>query len=132
MQIRGTDFVMFFVSDLRRATAFYRDVLGLRSEVYSEAHRWAEFDCGNITLSLMADAVPAGTKAGGRIAFAVADIFVVYTELQGRGIETIGAPVDHGCCRHLEVHDPDGNTIFLHQRADGSFGQSVAAPGPAP
>ena len=28
MHIRGTDFVMFLVSDLPRAVGFYRDVLG--------------------------------------------------------------------------------------------------------
>ncbi|MGA2281362.1 MAG: VOC family protein, partial [Verrucomicrobiota bacterium] len=36
MKIRGTDFVMYPVSDLARAAKFYREVLGLPQEVYSE------------------------------------------------------------------------------------------------
>ena len=35
MKIRGTDFVMYLVSDLARAASFYRDILGLSQEVYS-------------------------------------------------------------------------------------------------
>jgi hypothetical protein len=52
MKIRGTDFVMFQVSDLARAAAFYRETLVLPQEIYSEEYRWAEFNCGNVTLAL--------------------------------------------------------------------------------
>jgi Glyoxalase/Bleomycin resistance protein/Dioxygenase superfamily len=52
MKIRGTDFVMFPVSDLARAAKFYREVLGLPQEIYSEEWQWAEFNCGNVILSL--------------------------------------------------------------------------------
>ena len=52
MKIRGTDFVVYQVSDLARAAAFYRETLGLPQEVFSEDDQWAEFNCGNVTLSL--------------------------------------------------------------------------------
>ena len=52
MNIRGTDFVIYPVSDLGRAATFYRDVLGLPQEVYNEEWRWAEFNCGNTTLAI--------------------------------------------------------------------------------
>ena len=124
MQIRGTDFVMFQVSDLARAAAFYRDVLGLRQEIFSEEYQWAEFDAGNVTLSLHGKAKPAGAAAGGRIAFAVTDIHAAHEELQAKAVRIRTPPFDHSCCWHLELEDPDGNVVILHQRADGTFGQN--------
>lgn len=127
MEIRGTDFVLFLVSDLLKAVAFYRDTLGLPCEIVSEEYQWAEFDCGNVTLSLKGKSLPAGALAGGRIALAVADIFATYEELKAQGFLLESPPADHGCCRHLDLHDPDGNLVILHQRADGTVGQGKVA-----
>ena len=124
MNIRGTDFVMFLVSDLGRAAAFYRDILELPCEIYSEEYQWAEFDCGNVTLSLKGNSVPKGDKAGGRIALAVSDVFKAKEELEQKGIAIEQEPVDHGVCWHLEVLDPDGNHVILHKRRDGTYGQN--------
>ena len=44
MKTRGVDFVMYQVSDLARAASFYRQVLGLPQEVYSDEGQWAELD----------------------------------------------------------------------------------------
>jgi predicted enzyme related to lactoylglutathione lyase len=124
MHIRGTDFVMFQVSDLTRAVGFYREVLSLRCEIESAEYQWAEFDCGNVTLSLKGSAVADGTKTGGRIALAVDNVRKAYEELKQRGIQVEGAPVDSGFCVAIEIYDPDGNLVILHQRADGSYGQN--------
>lgn len=124
MKIRGTDFVLFHVSDLPRAVKFYRDVLGLKQEVLSEEYQWAEFNCGNLTLALKASAKPAELAAGARLAFAVEDISAAHEELKKRGARILLPPQDHGCCRHLEIVDPDGHVVILHRRADGTCGQS--------
>jgi catechol 2,3-dioxygenase-like lactoylglutathione lyase family enzyme len=124
MHIRGTDFVMFQVSDLARAAEFYRDVLGLHCEIESTEYQWAEFDCGNVTLSLKGSAVANGTKAGGQIALAVDNVYKAYEELRQLAIRVERAPVDSGFCTAIEVRDPDGNLVILHQRADGSYGQN--------
>jgi len=122
MKIRGTDFVMFQVTDLVRASRFYRETLGLTQEVYSEEPAWAEFNCGNVTLALNGGAeLPAGTAAG-RIALAVEDVQAAYAELKSKGVRMGGEPVDYGVCRAVQVPDPDGNTVILHRRADGTFG----------
>lgn len=123
MRIRGTDFVMFHVSDLGRAVAFYRDVLGLRPELVSEEYQWAELDAGNVTLALRAveSVIESGTAA--RLALAVEDIDAAYAELQARHADLIGPVHDHGVCRVFELRDPDGNVLLLHRRADGTFGQ---------
>jgi catechol 2,3-dioxygenase-like lactoylglutathione lyase family enzyme len=125
MQILASDFVMFLVSDLSRAVAFYRDALGIRCELESLEYQWAEFDCGNVTLSLKGRALTDGTRGGGRIALAVDDIAAAYEELKRKGVHLESAPIDNGCCWHLEVRDPDGNLVILHKRTDGTHGQNV-------
>jgi predicted enzyme related to lactoylglutathione lyase len=125
MQIRATDFVMFQVSDLARAAAFYRDVLGLRQEIYSDEYHWAEFDGGNVTLSLHGNSKAPEVHAEGRIAFAVADIQAVHEELKAKAVPILSPPFNHTCCWHLELEDPDGNRVILHQRADGTCGQEM-------
>jgi predicted enzyme related to lactoylglutathione lyase len=125
MKIRGTDFVMYQVSDLATAARFYRDTLGLPQEIYSEEERWAEFNCGNVTLALHGGRQPAAASPGARVALAVDDIHAAYTELKRRGARVLGEPADHQVCWHVDVLDPDGNLIILHQRSDGTFAQNT-------
>ena len=124
MKIRGTDFVMYQVSDLARASAFYRDVLCLPQEVYSEEWQWAEFNCGNVMLALHGGVKLPEQIAGGRLALAVEDVHAACAELNAKGVRVVGEPMDYSVCCAVEVLDPDGNTVILHKRADGTFGQS--------
>jgi catechol 2,3-dioxygenase-like lactoylglutathione lyase family enzyme len=98
MKIRGADFVMYLVSDLARAASFYRDVLGLPQEAYSEEGKWAEFDCGNITLALKAGEKLPEVITGGRIALAVDDIHVAHEEMKKRGVRIVSEPHDYSVC----------------------------------
>lgn len=123
MKIRGTDFVVYQVSDLAIAVAFYRDVLGLRMELCNGESDWAEFDCGNVTLALHGGHESVEPGAGVRMALAVDDIDVAYTELVESGARVVHRPQDYGVCRAFEVLDPDGNVILIHRRADDTFGQ---------
>ncbi|HZP61454.1 MAG TPA: VOC family protein [Opitutaceae bacterium] len=116
---------MFLVSDLARSVEFYRDTLGLKCEIYSAEYQWAEFDCGNVTLSLKGNAIAKGERVGGRIALAVGDVRSAYEELRRRGVHIEAEPVDSGFCVACELHDPDGNLVILHQRSDGSYGQNA-------
>jgi len=122
MHLRGVDFVLFAVSDLGRAVHFYRETLGLRCTLESAEYQWAEFDCGNVTLALQGAALPAGERAGGRLALAVAEVAGAHAELTARGVPVDGPPVDSGYCTAFAAFDPDGNRLILHRRADGSSG----------
>jgi len=122
MKIRGTDFVRYPVSDLARAASFYRDVLGLPQEVYSEEWQWAEFNCGNVTLALKGGEKLPDPVPGGRIALAVDDVQAAHEELKKRGVRVLTEPHDYSVCCAMEILDPDGNTVILHRRADGSVG----------
>lgn len=121
MKIRGTDFVMFQVADMPKAVRFYGETLGLPQEVDTES--FAEFNCGNVTLSLLSGIEIPGGRAGGNIAFAVEDVQAAYEELKANGAALEGEPVDYGCCKAVTVQDPDGNVVILHRRADGTVGQ---------
>ncbi|MDI1335679.1 MAG: VOC family protein [Lacunisphaera sp.] len=123
MKIRGTDFVLYHVSDLSRAVKFYRDVLGLKQEILSEEYQWAEFNCGNLTLALKGGAKAGEIPAGARLALAVGDITAAHAELQAKGVSMAAPPQSHGNCQHLEVSDPDGHVVILHRRDDGTCGQ---------
>ena len=101
MKIRGTDFIMFHVSDLGAAARFYRDDLGLKQEVYSEQYQWAEFDCGNVTLALKGGTAPSAILAGSRLARAVDDVSAAHAELTAKGARLAGPPQDHGCSPSL-------------------------------
>ena len=126
MKIRGVDFVMFPVSDLARAARFYRETLGLPQEVYSEEWQWAEFDCGNLTLSLKGASAPGETGTAGRLALAVGDIQTACQEIERSGAHIVSGPTNNEVCWSLEILDPDGNRLILHQRADRTVGREPA------
>lgn len=149
MKIRGVDFVMYRVSDLARAVEFYRDALGLQLEMHSPEYQWAEFDCGNVTLSLhgsqldtaagAGDPGPASSKAapapathGARITLAVDDIDAAFAEMGARGVRVSQPLQDFGVCRAFEILDPDGNPLLLHRRRDGTFGREIPLPHAGP
>ncbi|HEY8995137.1 MAG TPA: VOC family protein [Lacunisphaera sp.] len=123
MKIRATDFVALPVSDLIAAARFYREVLGLRQELLSEQHQWAEFDAGNVTLGLHGGQTRPAPGVGARVALAVEDIQAAHRELIAAGLRLGGPLQDWGVCQSLEVFDPDGNAFLLHHRADGTFGR---------
>jgi len=59
MEVRGVDFVLFLVRNLERSMQFYQDFLGLELAFYKEEWQWAEFNAGNVTLSLCGNVTPS-------------------------------------------------------------------------
>lgn len=123
MKIRATDFVRLPVSDLDTAARFYREVLGLHQEMFSQEYQWAEFDTGNVTLGLHGGQPPPPSGTGACIALAVDDVRAAAAELATLGVRTKGPPQDWGVCQSLEIPDPDGNVLLLHHRTDGTAGR---------
>ena len=101
MQVERTDFVSVPVRDVERATAFYRDTLGL--EQVSEGG-WPEFQLGeNVSLYLI-DPSNIGSSFQGphtaHIALRVPDVADTRAELEGRGVEFDGEILDTGVLPH--------------------------------
>jgi predicted enzyme related to lactoylglutathione lyase len=61
---------MLMVEDMARATAFYRDVIGL--EVQLESPMWTELTCGDAIVALHGGGTGAHTKTG--LSFQVSDL----------------------------------------------------------
>ncbi|HTY87852.1 MAG TPA: VOC family protein [Candidatus Acidoferrum sp.] len=125
MKIRGADFILYQVSDIARAARFYREVLGLPQEMYNAEWQWAEFNCGNVTLSLLGGRKLPKRITGARLALAVKDVCAAHAELKRKRVRVLKAPQDYSVCQAMEIADPDGNVVILHQRADGTCGQNV-------
>lgn len=122
MKIRGTDFFAYLVSDLERSAAFYRSVLGLPQTEFKPEWQWAEFDCGNVTLTLYGGATLPDMVLGGRIALSVDNIHEAHQVLKERGVEILKPPYELSGCWHLEIFDPDKNIIIIHHRKDRTTG----------
>jgi predicted enzyme related to lactoylglutathione lyase len=113
IDVERTDYVSVPVGDLERATAFYGETLGLRSNPKAPESN-PEFETGNLTISLRedADATPSSTS----IALRVADVDDGRRRLSELGIEFHGETFDTGVCHVAFFTDPDGNSLSLHRR----------------
>lgn len=116
--IGGVDFVAVSTKDLDRAIHFYGQTLGLPMSVHLDERNYAEFETGNLTLSVI-DAEKMGMEhqvRGHEIALHVDDVESVRATLQERGVQFRGQTLDTGVCHMALFNDPDGNPLMLHHR----------------
>jgi len=104
------------VQDLKRATAFYRDILGLR--LLFEAPSLAFFECGGIRLMLGKAEQPEFDHPGSILYYQVGDIKAVHAELSGRGVKFEDAPHVVAPLGPYDLwmtfcHDSEGNLLAL-------------------
>lgn len=107
------DCVFYYVSDLERSIAFYRDSLGIK--LVSRDHV-ARFEVDGVRLELVptSHGEPLGGHGNARLCLRVDDIAQAQAELQQRGVATTSAK-DEGQGLLSRLHDPDGNEICLWQ-----------------
>lgn len=119
-EITGTDFVSVPTADLERAVAFYGQTLGLRRSVHMPERSYAEFETGNLTLSVInpqqMGIATAHEPSRAWIALHVEDMASARSELERRGVSFEGEVFDTGVCFMSFFKDPDGNALMLHQR----------------
>ncbi len=116
--ISGVDFVGLPTHDLAAAVGFYGDVLGLQRSVYMPERNYAEFETGNLTLSVF-DAEQFGLEHRvnpNAIALHVDDVHAARAALEQRGVGFTGDTLDTGVCHMAFFADPDGNAFMLHHR----------------
>jgi len=116
--ITGVDFVVLPTHDVEKAAAFYGETLGLRRSVYIPERHFAEFETGNLTLSVI-DAESMGLEhhvQRHEVALHVDDVQAARTLLEERGVEFRGEILDTGVCHMAFFNDPDGNALMLHHR----------------
>jgi predicted enzyme related to lactoylglutathione lyase len=116
--ISGTDFVGMPTHDVEGAVAFYGDTLGLRRSVYLPERNYAEFETGNLTLSVY-DAEKMGLAHHANpnpLALHVQDVAESRATLESRGVQFSGETLDTGVCHMAFFADRDGNALMLHHR----------------
>ena len=104
------------VTNLERATAYYRDTLGLKF-LFSAPPQMSFFQAGGVRL-LVGVPESGAAQQGSMIYFKVADIHAVHRTLVERGVSFGGAPhlVHRAATNELwlaDFKDPDGNELAL-------------------
>ncbi len=116
--ITGVDFVSVPSRDLARSVAFYGETLGIPCSVHMPDRGFAEFETGNLTLSVMLPEQMGLEYHVSRIPIAlhVDDMASARATLEERGVTFMGDPFDTGVCHMSFFTDPDENALMLHHR----------------
>jgi predicted enzyme related to lactoylglutathione lyase len=116
--VRAVDFVGIPTRDLKTAVAFYGEKLGLPRSVYMEDRNFAEFETGNLTISIYnAEKMGLGHHPNrNAVALHVDDVAAARKTLEERGVSFHGDILDTGVCHMAMFEDPDGNALMLHHR----------------
>lgn len=101
--------VVVYTQDMARATAFYRDTLGLEPDF--ESTHWTTFRTGACTLTLH-----AGSEAPDPT-FLVADLDGTRDSLQAAGVDVTEIREPAAGLRVFDAWDPDGNRFSIESRA---------------
>lgn len=117
MVVERTDFISVPVTDMERATQFYRDTLGL--DQVSEGG-FPEFELGeNVSLYLLKlENIGSSFSAphSAHVALRVPDVAETRRDLEAKGVAFDGDTLDTGVCHMAFFRDPDGNALMLHRR----------------
>lgn len=119
MDVERVDFISVPVTDTERSRKFYGETLGL-PEIEHPEQGFPEFQLGeNVSLYLL-DMEKVGSSFTGphtaSIAIRVADVHETQKELEAKGVEFRGEPMDTSVCHMAFFFDPDGNSLMLHRR----------------
>src|SRR3954447_20113595 len=116
--VTGVDFVAQLVKDFYRAVAFYGETLGLHRSVHVPDRGFAEFETGNLTISLLDPSKMGIEHSTGTnsIALHVDDVAAARATLESRGVEFHGDILDSGVCHMAFFNDSEGNALMLHKR----------------
>ena len=114
MRPLGVHHVSINVSDVAASLAFYTDVLGgvLRDDRPDFRFAGAWIDLGAQQVHLIHAAVPPNN--GQHFAIQVGDLAAVVEELRAKGLPVSDPFTINDDCQ-MNVEDPDGNLVELHQ-----------------
>jgi predicted enzyme related to lactoylglutathione lyase len=116
--VTGVDFVAVPTHDIETACAFYGETLRLPRRKYAPDRGYAEFQAGNLTLSVMNPAMMGveHERSPNAIGLHVEDMDAARAELEQAGVSFKGDTLDTGVCQMAFFADPDENALMLHHR----------------
>ncbi len=115
--VRRVGQIALNAKNIPAATAFYRDILGLK-HLFSVGEQMAFFDCGGVRLMLSQPSSPELDHPSSILYFVVDDIEAAHAALLARGVPVERAPAmvakmpDHELWL-CPFRDPDGNILEL-------------------
>jgi lactoylglutathione lyase len=120
------NYAIVFVSDMKRAVSFYRDMLGL--PLRFESPGWTEFATDGATLALHASEAPAShmddpqqVPAGRcRPGLSVPNLDEFHKRMVERHVPCIQEPTETFGARTAQYLDPDGLAISVGEERRGS------------
>lgn len=111
---KGVAFIVYPVSNVKVARAFYEDMLGLTVTKQWE-DQWVEYDIGEGTLAItVSDERHKPGLHGATVGLEVTDFEAVLSHLKNQAIPISDGPFDSPACRGCIIRDPDKNEIILH------------------
>jgi catechol 2,3-dioxygenase-like lactoylglutathione lyase family enzyme len=113
LAVERVDFITIPTRDPDRASAWYRETLGLPVDPNNPD----ELTAGQVTLCFWEpekEGMEFQSSIGG-FALRVADVDEAKAKLEAEGVEFVGSG-DTGVCKMAVCLDPDGNAVILHRR----------------
>jgi len=106
------------VTDIKKATSFYRDVLGLK--IKNEWSNYAIFDlAGTATLAIMLGGKKGPKEGAPNIYLAVENVDEEYEKLKTKGVNFVEPPKKQYWGGYAALFaDPDENLLYLTQTKD--------------
>ncbi len=113
--ISGVDHIHYFVENMKRSVAFYRDILGL--EFVEENEYWSEMNVHGVSVGLhwTEGGAVERSKHAPVLTFRVNNIKQAVSRLQERGVKFRGDIDEQPWGSTIYFTDPDGNIIKLRQ-----------------
>jgi predicted enzyme related to lactoylglutathione lyase len=106
------NYAIKFVSDMNKAVAFHRDVLGLTLKFQSP--EWSEFATGDVTLALhpASEKNPAGRA---ELGFAIKGLEQAYAEREKNGLKFLSPPKPLHGVMLATIAGPDGEECSVSE-----------------
>jgi predicted enzyme related to lactoylglutathione lyase len=124
IQVKDIAFVGYPIAERARAKDFYEGLLHLKPTMDFDLDGgffWMEYEVGTGTLALSNywRAAEKPEQTGPSIAFEVESFDLAVSAIKERGLKFVMDPLETPVCHLAVVNDPDGNSIFIHQRKPG-------------
>ena len=112
-------FTCYPVLDMKRARAFYENILGRKPTMIHESpdgSAWTEYEIGAGAFSLGQHEGWVPSADGASVAFEMEDFDDAIIALREHGVPFKMEPFPTPVCRMAFVLDPEGNTVCIHKR----------------
>lgn len=112
----GTYGTLYYVRDMKKAVAFYREQVGLTPLMESDG--WTEFSLAGHSLCLHAMGDKVVTAGATQLIMQVDDIQKVVGRLKEKRVTFTSEINSTGCGFCAEFKDVDGNAVGLYQKGE--------------